>query len=378
MRFADITGQENAAFTLRREIERGRAAHAYLIHGPTGSGHLALAWALASYILCEGPGEDACGACNNCQRVGHLTHPDLHFSFPFMKRSGKTESSEPLQAFWRETIQKNPFLSLNEWLRATGEENKQGVIPVAESEYIVERLNLKAYEGGQKLMLIWMAEKLNPDAANKLLKVLEEPPKDTTFVLMTEDPSAILATIRSRTRLCPLKPLSDEALVANLERWAGIEREAAERIAGPADGNLSSAMEMALQGATSEYFQTFTQWMRTSFKGNIPEGMEWVESIAGKGREWHKNFLLYGLHMLRTSLLHNHVGAEGVRLNEEEREFEDKFRHYIPDEELPGLVELFEKACEDIERNGNPRLIFFDTTLGISRVLRAQVSSKQG
>lgn len=377
MRFADITGQERAAATLRQELDRGRAAHAYLIHGPSGSGHLALAWALASYIFCQEAGEDACGTCRDCQRVSHFSHPDLHFSFPFIKRSGKTESSEPLQAFWRETVQKNPFLSLNEWLRATGEENKQGVIPVAESEYIVERLNLKAHEGGKKLMLIWMAEKMNPDAANKLLKILEEPPRNTFFILMTEDPSAILPTIRSRTRLCPLRPLSDEDLIADLERWAGIDRENAAQIAGPADGDLSLAMEIALEGTTSEYFREFANWMRTCFKGKIPEGMEWVESIAGKGREWHKNFLFYGLHMLRMSMLHNHIGPGGVRLTEEEKAFEEKFRHYVPDRELPELVQLFEETCEDIERNGNPRIIFFDTTLRISKSLRAQLSAQQ-
>ena len=195
---------------------------------------------------------------------------------------------------------------------------------------------------------------------------------------MTEDASSILPTIRSRTRLCSLKPLNDEDLVQNLQRWAGVQKEHAEQIAGPADGDLSFAMEMALQGASSEFFQEFSEWMRTCFKGNIPEALEWVESIAGKGREWHKNFLLYGLHMLRMAMLHNHVGADGVRLTKEEQSFEEKFRHYVPDQELPDLVHLFEKACKDIERNGNPRIIFFDATLGISKHLRAQLAPSEG
>ncbi len=365
MRFADISGQKELSSQLVQELKSDRAAHAYLIHGPTGSGQLPIAWAFASYLFCQAPEEDACGTCNNCQRVAKLAHPDLHFSFPFMKRSGQQENSEPLQSLFRETLLKKPFLSLEQWLRETGEENKQGVIPVAESERIIESLSLKAYEGGQKLMILWMAEKLNPEAANKLLKILEEPPPETTFILLSEDPSALLPTIRSRTRILRLNPLSDEAITEQLQKWTGTDRESAEKIAGPSDGNLSLAMEMVEHGRGGEFFQEFTAWMRTCFKGNIPEGMEWVESVAGKGREWHKGFLVYALHILRQCMLHNLVDGSKVRLSEEERAFEEKFRQFIPSEELPNLASIFEEASQDIERNGNPRIVLFDTTLQV-------------
>ena len=366
MRFSDLKGQKELSTQLIKELSSGRTAHAYLIHGPEGNEQLPTAWAFASYLYCQAPGDDACGSCNNCQRVAKLAHPDLHFSFPFMKRSGKTENSDPLQSLFRETVLKNPFISLEQWLRETGEENKQGVIPVAESERIVEDLSLKAYEGGKKLTVIWMAEKLNTEAANKLLKILEEPPPDTIFILLSEDPSSILPTIRSRTRMLSLKPLDDEAIAEQLQAWGGMDRPGAEKIAGPADGNLSLAMEMAAQGeGGAEYFQAFAEWMRTCFQGRIPEGVEWVESVAGKGREWHKGFLVYALHILRQCMLHDLVDGSKVRLSEEERSFEEKFRHFIPADELPVLAELFEEACKDIERNGNPRIVLFDTTLQV-------------
>ncbi|MFB6257711.1 MAG: ATP-binding protein [Flavobacteriales bacterium] len=367
MRFRDLSGQEALTSKLVQELQSGRTAHAYLFHGPPGSGQLPLAWAFASYIFCEDPGTDSCGSCDRCQRMAKLAHPDLHFSFPFIKRSGKQENSEPLQSLFRETLCKDPFISLEKWLRETGEENKQGVIPVAESERIVESLNLKAYEGDKKLMLIWMAEKLNPEAANKLLKILEEPPPDTIFILLSEDPSAILPTIRSRTRISPLAPLSDEAVKENLLHFAGLGEEEVEKIAGPADGDMGLAMELAIQADSGEYFQEFTRWMRICFKGTIPDGMEWVESVASKGREWHKNLLVYGLHILRQCMLHNHVDRSKVRASEEERKFEEKFRHYVPATQLPTLTGIFEEACADIERNGNPRILFFDTTLQVIR-----------
>lgn len=364
MRFTDLKGQETLAAQLKKELQSGRTAHAYLIHGPAGSGHLPLGWGFASALFCQEPLEgEACGECNNCHRIAKLAHPDLHFSFPFIKRSVKQENSEPLQSTFREVLLKDPFISLEQWLRETGEENKQGVIPVAESERIVESLSLKAYEGGEKLMLIWMAEKLNPEAANKLLKILEEPPPDSIFILLSEDPSSILPTIRSRTRIMSLKPLSDEDVAMNLEHWCELDRASAERIAGPSDGNLSLAIEIAKNGADGEYFQQFTDWMRTCFKGNIPKGMEWVESIAGKGREWHKGFLIYGLHILRQCMLHNLVDGSRVRLSEEERSFEEKFRYYVPESQLPRLSSIFEAGCADIERNGNPRIVLFDMTL---------------
>lgn len=377
MRFEDLIGQKEVGTQLKRELEGGRSAHAYLIHGPPGSGHLPFAWGFATALFCQRPERgEACGYCNNCQRIAKLAHPDLHLSFPFIKRSGQQENSDPLQSFFRETLLKNPFISLEQWLKETGEANKQGVIPVAESERILENLSLKAYEGGKKLILIWMAEKLNPDAANKLLKILEEPPPDSIFVLLAEDPSSILPTIRSRTRMMSLRPLSDEDVAKNLQRWSELDAASAERIAGPSDGNLSLAMEIALQGANGEYFQQFAEWMRTCFKGNLPEGLEWVEAIAGKGREWHKGFLVYGLHILRQCMIHNLVDGSRVRLSEEEKAFEEKFRYYVPESVTSDLSKIFEEACADIERNGNPRIVFFDITLQLVDRFRNSQSKK--
>jgi DNA polymerase-3 subunit delta' len=165
----------------------------------------------------------------------------------------------------------------------------------------------------------------------------------------------------------PMDPLGDEELTSALVHWADLDRSTAEKIAGPADGNLSLAMEMATSEGSVEYFQRFTEWMRLSFKGDLPQGMEWVEGIAGKGREWHKGFLIYALHILRQCMLHNLVDASKVRLSEEERSFEEKFRHYIPSEEVPAITEVLEEACSDIERNANPRILFFDTTLKLIR-----------
>ncbi len=266
---------------------------------------------------------------------------------------------------WREALNEDPFLSPREWHQKLGNEDKQGVIGVKESASIVRKLSLKAYEGGYKILIMWLPEQMNREGANKLLKILEEPPPRTIFLLVSNDADALLPTIISRTQILRVGQPSDDTLTTFLTEEEGLDPSQAGNIARLADGDVGKALRMAHRGTDHHYLEPFVRWMRLCFKKDLPGTLEWVEEIAAWGREQQKQFLHYGLHIFRQCMRGKRVGEKGVRLDPEELEFSRKFREFLTSRNLGPLTEAFNQAIFHLERYVNQRILFLDLSFEV-------------
>lgn len=375
MLFKEITGQQELKKRLIQSVNGNRISHAQLFLGPEGCGKLALAIAYMQYVNCKArTNEDSCGTCPSCIKYNKIIHPDLHFVFPVntSKENTKDVNSDTYLAKWRASIIEDPYLSLNGWYETMGIENKQGVINVNDSAEIVKKLSLKSYEAEYKVMIIWMAEKMNIAAANKLLKIIEEPPDRTIFILISEQYEQLVPTITSRTQLIKIKKIKDADLIERLVKKYEIPREKAEQIAFLADGNIVTAKKLLQEGAEEDFFTSFfIQWMRISFGVNVPEVMEWVNTIASVGREKQKNFINYALQMTRECMLMNYASGNNLnKANGSEAVFLQKFSPFIHGGNCLQITEELTKAAQHIERNANPRILFLDLSLRMMKLLK--------
>ncbi|MDR6299803.1 DNA polymerase III subunit [Mesonia maritima] len=378
MLFSEILGLTHLKNHLTNSADRGRIPHAQLFVGPHGSGTLPMAIAYAQYILCKNTeGENTTGneSCN--LKFSKLSHPDLHFAFPVATNDKvkKHPVSGQFLEEWREFIQQHPYGNLFDWYQTLGIENKQGKIGVDEAQEIVKSLSLKSYEGGFKVMLIWCAEKMNISAANKLLKLIEEPPTKTLFLLITEEEEQILQTIRSRCQVLHFPPLGEEVIEDALLKKNISELEA-KKIAHRADGNYTKALEILDRDESEEQFERwFITWVRTAFKakGNkssIRELIKWGEEISATGRETQKKFLHYCIDFFRQALLTNYKAENLVFLEPQTKGFElKKFAPFIHGSNILPITEELEKAIFHIERNGNAKLILTDLSIKLTRLL---------
>ena len=308
MYFKDIIGQDNAVQMLRSAVAEGRIPHAQLICGPEGTGKLAVAIAYARYLCCSHRnGEDACGECPSCKKFDKLVHPDLHFAFPIYKKdSNKTPRSDDFIDKWRQAALENPYMNLNQWMDHIGTENQQGLIYASQSEEIIRKLTLKSSEGGYKVMIIWMAEKMNTECSNKLLKMIEEPPAQTVFLLVAENPDLLLPTIQSRVQRLMLRPIEESIISEALIGKYGLAEADARQIAHASAGNWLQAVEtIHLGNRTKEYIELFMALMRQAYARNLKGMRQWAETVAGMGREPQKNFLIYCQRMIRESFICN-------------------------------------------------------------------------
>lgn len=374
MLFSEIIGQEHIKKHLQTSAENGRIPHAQLFVGKEGSGTLPMAIAYAQFLLCNSSENNE--ACNiKCNK---LQHPDLHFAFPVTTNDSvkKHPVSNLFLENWRTFIAEKPYGSLFSWLQHIGVENKQGIIGVDEAQDIVKKLTLKSYEGGFKVMIIWMAEKMNIAAANKLLKLIEEPPKDTVFILITEDEEQIINTIKSRCQALYFPVLSEENIVSTLISKEQVEENEAIRIAHQANGNYNKALQLLNENSNDlQYEQWFITWIRAAFKakGNaavIQELIAWSNEIAGTGRETQKHFLQYCLQFFRQAMLLNYASEELVFLETKTPKFNLKnFAPFVHS----GNILLIEKELNDaqyhIERNGNAKIILLDLSMKLTRFL---------
>lgn len=375
--FSEVLGLRHIKKHLTISADAGRIPHAQLFVGPEGSGTLPTALAYARYLLCGNRGgENSQGdPCNN--KCASFTHPDLHFAYPVAQRdkNQKHPVSDHFIGEWRTFLKEQPYGSLSAWYRHIGIEKKQGLINVYEAQDIVRKLSLKAYEGGHKVMIIWRAEKLNTEAANKLLKLIEEPPAKTIFLFIAEDESQLLQTIRSRCQVVHFPPLGEDAISSGL-RQRGIAPSEAQRIAQQAEGNFSKALSLLNRNAEElDYEVWFTQWVRTAFKakGNktaVRELIKWSDELAGKGREVQKDFLHYCITVFRQAMLIN-FGAEPLAFLKFRNSDLDlnKFAPFVHENNIQALVDEVESAIYHIERNGNARLILTDLSIKLTRLL---------
>jgi DNA polymerase-3 subunit delta' len=381
MKFSEIINQHSVKEKLIRSVQQGRIAHAQLFFGSEGSGSLALAIAYAQYLSCENRQEnDNCGKCSSCIKYNKLIHPDLHFSYPVapIKDISKPKSIDFI-AKWREAVIENPYISLQDWYEFIGIENKQGFMSVDESADIVRKLTLKTYESKYKIMIIWMPEKMRTDASNKLLKIIEEPPDNTIFILVTENREQIISTLLSRTQLVKINRIPDKELSAALKEKFNLGFHDAQRIVHLADGNYNAAQAMAKEeSANIEIEKEFIDWMRMCLMIGKPDKREsyfkmlngWIDVMAKAGRERQKNFISYGLEITRECLMTHYADESLVRITDEVILTFSKFVKFIDRHNADQFAEELSKAYFHIERNANPRILFLDLSFKMSALLK--------
>ena len=377
MFFNDVIGQEYIKNHLKATTENGRIPHAQLFIGKEGFGTLSMAVAYAQYLLCStSKDEESCRI--KCEK---LIHPDLHFAFPVTSNDKvkKHPVSDLFLEDWRAFIKEQSYGSLYNWLQFIGVENKQGLIGVDEAENIVKSLKLKSYEGGFKVMIIWMAEKMNISAANKLLKLIEEPPEKTIFILCTEDEEQIINTIKSRCQAIHFAALSEEEIAQSLILKEKISESSAHKVAHQAEGNYNKALHLLHHDSSDIIFeQWFITWVRTAFKakGNatvVQQLVAWSNDIAKSGRETQKRFLNYCLQFFRQAMLQNYNSESIVFLETKTPGFDlKKFAPFVHSGNILEISNEISSAIYHIERNGNAKIILLDLSIKLTRLLHTK------
>jgi DNA polymerase-3 subunit delta' len=373
MKFSDVVGQHALKKQLIQTVKENRVSHAQMFAGLEGAGSLPLALAYAQYICCENPaGDDSCGTCKSCQKYSKLIHPDLHFVFPVVNQppSIPKATSDDYIIAWREALLENPYMNLNIWVERIASENKQAGIFEKESGEIIRKLNLKTYESDFKVMIIWMPEKMNVTTANKLLKMIEEPPPKTLFLLVSDSQSQILPTIMSRVQFIKIPPIAKAEMGEALSKIL-TDPERVQEIVRVAAGNYLKAMEMiGSHDEDKEFLDFFINLMRLSYSRNVPDLIKWAEGLASIGREKQKKFLNISLRMVRENFTMNVTGQTVVYMNDMEMNFSKKFYPFINETNIYQINEEFNKAVYHIEANGNAKIIFLDLALKMVKLIR--------
>lgn len=368
MYFGDIIGLSDVKQQLIRSVKEGIVPHARMFYGPEGVGKLPLAIAYARYLCCENRGEtDACGKCPSCHKFNKLAHPDLHFVFPVVK----SKVTDEYIADWRTFLSEHTYFNLNDWLEYINAENAQGLIYAKESEEIIKKLSLKVYEAPYKVMVVWLPEKMHESCANKLLKMIEEPPAQTVFLLVSEELDKVLGTIQSRCQPLHIRAIETEEMMDVLQSKQGLEHSTASWVTHIANGSYTKAMSLLTsQDDSNEYLELFQQMMRSSVMRNIKQIKEVSTMLSGIGREKQKSYLQYCLHLFREYFVYNLQTPQLNYLNQKESEFGVKFAPFIHAGNIEKLNDEFSMAYRQIEQNGNAKIIFLDLCLKVTMYLK--------
>jgi DNA polymerase-3 subunit delta' len=379
MQFSEIIGQEHLKNHLTKSADLGRIPHAQLFIGPEGSGTLATAIAYAHYILCKNIGGQNGSGNKSCNlKFNMLTHPDLHFVYPTVTAFSVTSKPKSVDFIkeWRKFVLENPYGSLFDWLHFLEAGNKQGEIRKDDAQEILRLLSLKSYEGGYKIMIIWMADKMNTATSNKLLKLLEEPTDKTVFILIAENEEDIIQTILSRCQILHFNGLNEDSIAEKLMADFKIDAREAKKIAHQAQGNFNKALKLLNEnGEDTAFEQWFVDWVRAAFraKGNagaITDLIRWSETIAGIGRETQKKFLNYCIEMFRQALLINYQTTSLVYMEPNEANFKlENFAPFVNGANIDGIFAELSEAIYHIERNGNSKIILTDLSIKLTRLI---------
>lgn len=375
MNFARIPGQKEIISRLIRSVHEERVSHAQLFAGPEGCGSMALALAYARFVSCENRTEtDSCGICKSCVKYEKLIHPDLHFVFPVIKgKKANDPVSDHYIEEWREMINKYPFFTLNNWLNSLDVGNAQCMIFASEASEIIKKLSLKTFESDFKIMIIWLPEKMHPATANKLLKMIEEPPEKTLFLLISEEPGKIIPTILSRCQLVKIPAFSNSDIEKYLLQNFSLTKEKAADFSNVSMGNINRAIELCEnEEASLANLEKFKSLMRFAWKRDIVSIISWSEEIAVSGRESQKNFIIFSLRILRENLMLT-LGQKKnnlVFLTGQEDVFSGNFHPFIHQNNIGQLSDEFNLVHSHIEANGNPKIIFLDLGLKVARLIR--------
>ena len=370
--FDSVIGQATVKNRLIHSYQEGRVPHALLLNGKEGSGALGLAMGMARFLLCEQKqANESCSQCKSCRAVDSLQHPDLHFSFPFFNISGKEKTtSDEFMEEWRKMMLSTTYFNTEYWVSQISKENKMLLFPVHEANNIAHKVFLKSFYGGPKIMVIWMAEMIKEDTANKLLKLLEEPPAQTIFILVTESMEQMLPTVLSRVQQIHVPILGAEEVRIQLEAH-GIDPERAQLAAAFANGNWWKA----LQFAENDHFnqgldEVFQQWMRLCYKKDLFQLTELGNTFQSWGREVQKQFFEYALEQVRQNLMKNYVGEPLVQMTPGEWEFATKFSKFINQFNVEDLMETIAQSAYHVSRNLNGKLLFMNLSLQVHHLLR--------
>lgn len=374
MLFSDVIGQQSTKDSLLQMVQQNRLSHALLFKSSEGAGGLPLALAFAQYVVCTNKQSDgACGTCGACKRAAQFIHPDIHFSYPLIPRyaGDKTICTDYVKE-WREFVLQFPYGNSFDWLQFINAENKQGNIPVSECRDILRKLNLKSYEGGYKILIMWYPEFLGKEG-NTLLKLIEEPPANTLFIFVAENIEMVLQTILSRTQLVKINPLSAEDITQALMRRTSLSEADARRIAGLSEGNYREALNLS-QNDTSDFLEVLRKWLNAIVLQK-PLGLQrWIDEMAGRkmGRENQKQFLRYFMMLIEHSIRLQYSPADPEQFPSEEQKFAKSLQKMADPFQLQQIIPQLENACYHIERNANGKILFHALSIKLQRIFAKQ------
>lgn len=359
MLFSEVIGQQAAKDFLVASVARNRLGHALLFEAPEGAGGLPLALAFAQYVLCEAKqGGDACGRCGPCVRASQLIHPDIHFSYPVVARkSGDKPVASDYIREWREFVSQYPYGNAFDWLQFIGAENRQGNIPAAECQDIIRKLTLKSYESDYKILVLWYPEFLGKEG-NILLKLIEEPPPGTLFILVAEHSDMLLETILSRTQPVRVHALELEEIKEALVGRAGAAEADAFRMAALAEGSYREALQLMQHSLGDDLLEVLRRWLNAVLTAKPVELQDWIEEMAKTGRERQKQFLRYFLHLMEHTLRMGFMPGDRVPFPEQERQFAKSLQRLADAPKMRLLMQALDDACFHIERNANAKILF--------------------
>ncbi|MCR5269903.1 MAG: DNA polymerase III subunit delta [Prevotella sp.] len=366
MRFSEVIGQLECKARLKQMVAEDRLPHAIMLCGPQGVGKLALAVAFGCYLL-EGNDDDSVA---EPPMLAKLEHPDLHFTFPTIKLPSMSSDHKPVSddfaREWHDLIMQGPYFSMDQWMTAMGGENQQAIITAGESDELVRKLSLKSSQGGYKVAIIWLPERMNIECANKLLKLIEEPPTQTVFLMVCEEPDKLLETIRSRVQRIDVKRLANEDVQKALMERHGMDADKATRISRLSGGSWLNALQELKVGTENEQFlDLFKVLMRLAYKRNVKDLRKWSETLSGFGREKQKRFLQFFMRLLRENFMYNFQQQELCYMTQQEEEFAQNFARFINENNILQLYDLANVAIRDIGQNANAKIVFFDFVLKI-------------
>ncbi|MCM1319445.1 MAG: DNA polymerase III subunit delta [Muribaculaceae bacterium] len=366
MRFADIIGHEGVKTRLRDMVDADRLPHALLLSGPAGVGKLAMARAMAQYLHCRNPHDgDSCGVCPACVQHQSLNNADMHFTFPYVKKKSEgLLNCNDYAPQWRQFLALGNYGTWEQWLDISKSGNSQPVIYVDESAEIVRRMNISNYSARYKIALIWLPERLQPEAANKLLKIIEEPFDDTKFIMVSNDPSGILPTIYSRAQRVEMPRLETSLIAATLSEHYAVDKVYAPQIANRAEGSMATAISLiGTEGEQQEFAPIFRDMMRKAYSRDVRSLRDIGDNVAGFGREKNRRFLRYCCQQLRENFIYNLHEPALLQMDREELQFSSRFAPFVNAANVEEMLTLFTDAEEDIGRNASAKIVMFDTMI---------------
>lgn len=373
MIFGDIPGLASTKKKLVDAVKQSHVAHAQLFAGSEGSAAMAMALAFATYLNCENPGDDACGVCPQCQKNAKLIHPDVNFIFPTAatpKLARDKASSDKFLKEWRGFLLEKPYGNIVDWSAHFGWENKMLSIPTHEKTAISQALSLKAFEGKFKVMIIWLPEQMHQNTANGILKILEEPPANTVFLMVSNEPNKLLTTITSRTQKLLINNFSDDDIIGYLNTKHQVDQQGAERIAYFADGSMRKALSL-IDGFEDDTQEAFKEWFRYCYTYSFENLVALADGFQKKGKEYQLELLRSAGRIIREAMLHRVPVNELSRMPESEAGFMEKFSQVFSEEKVMSIAPKLDEAQYHIERNANPKILFLDLSLFIAQIARA-------